>query len=734
MIIQRIRATFGKLDDRELRLRPGLNVVRGDNEAGKSTWLACLLAMLYGVETRDRVRGDRLPDKLKFQPWSGKPMAGTMELTDGQRSITIERTSQTAPLGDFRAWDTATGSPIETLTGKTCGQTLLGVEASVYARSGCLRQHRASVSADAQLEKRLSGLVTSGNEDYAYAELDEKLKKLQTSIRHNQAGALPRAEERQRAVRERLDKIREHQSRLASMEAELVELRRDRAECRELLAALEAQDQRKKLSNAEAAETALAEAVEDRVAWENICSDLPDEETLEHFEAELDRLRESLQKTALEDGLHPDELELPALDPVFGRMSPKEASDKVTADANLIREAKAAKRPRRRSAAPLLLLILLGLGVGWFGANLPLLPVMAGGVFVAILGLGLWIWQRIEFNRRTDAYLALRQKARDLLDQYGVRNTKGVVQRGIDYIRSLEDRRNGDGGVSREILARLADRRDALLARLELVMPGCNTVEKAEILFREAAQARQSLAQARLVERQRTEQLRDLRIALEPTPEEKAEAARCKGRDRGAEAARLAELDERLTALSEQTARLSGAVEQMGDPLALEAEFDLLTRDIRRMEERYAALRLARRALTEADEALRARFAPLLCERTGLLFARLTAGRYDGIQLDRDLHVTVHPKDSPIYRPLSYLSGGTVDQLYLALRLAICQLLLPGAPILLDDALAYFDDQRAALALDALREMSKSQQVIIFTCQNREKRILDELRQKELGK
>ena len=74
-----------------------------------------------------------------------------------------------------------------------------------------------------------------------------------------------------------------------------------------------------------------------------------------------------------------------------------------------------------------------------------------------------------------------------------------------------------------------------------------------------------------------------------------------------------------------------------------------------------------------------------------------------------------------------------MDQLYLALRLAICDLLLPDAPIVLDDVLVYFDDERALLALETLREMSKSRQILLFTCQNREKRLLNTLDAKQGG-
>ena len=50
---------------------------------------------------------------------------------------------------------------------------------------------------------------------------------------------------------------------------------------------------------------------------------------------------------------------------------------------------------------------------------------------------------------------------------------------------------------------------------------------------------------------------------------------------------------------------------------------------------------------------------------------------------------------------------------------------------MLDDALVYFDDKRAELALQTLRELSKTRQVLIFTCQSREKRLLDKLAKKK---
>ena len=75
------------------------------------------------------------------------------------------------------------------------------------------------------------------------------------------------------------------------------------------------------------------------------------------------------------------------------------------------------------------------------------------------------------------------------------------------------------------------------------------------------------------------------------------------------------------------------------------------------------------------------------------------------------------------------LSRGAADQLYLAVRLAVCELALPEedpAPLVLDDALTDFDDGRMALALDLLRAMGRERQIVLFTCHSRESRYLED--------
>ena len=63
--------------------------------------------------------------------------------------------------------------------------------------------------------------------------------------------------------------------------------------------------------------------------------------------------------------------------------------------------------------------------------------------------------------------------------------------------------------------------------------------------------------------------------------------------------------------------------------------------------------------------------------------------------------------------------------MYLALRLAVAGELAPEAPMILDDALVRFDDTRLKAALQILQEVAEEKQVILFSCQMREKELLD---------
>ena len=107
-------------------------------------------------------------------------------------------------------------------------------------------------------------------------------------------------------------------------------------------------------------------------------------------------------------------------------------------------------------------------------------------------------------------------------------------------------------------------------------------------------------------------------------------------------------------------------------------------------------------------------------QAAGELFSQLTGGRWDRLALTRDFSAQATQRSGLLPRTALALSAGTAEQLYLAVRLAICQLTVPEAPLVLDDALCAFDDARCALALELLAGQAQGRQILLFSCHSRE--------------
>lgn len=174
-----------------------------------------------------------------------------------------------------------------------------------------------------------------------------------------------------------------------------------------------------------------------------------------------------------------------------------------------------------------------------------------------------------------------------------------------------------------------------------------------------------------------------------------------------------------LISIKEKIASLEGALGEIGDPLVFNTELGNKKARHSELSNQYDALELAVETLRDADNELQSRFSPQLAHRAAEYLSQLTGGRYTELNLTKDMSALVREANSTAVRDTDFLSAGTVDQIYLALRLAICELALPDenpCPLILDDALVNFDEQRVRQAVALLEKIAKTRQVILFTC------------------
>jgi len=165
----------------------------------------------------------------------------------------------------------------------------------------------------------------------------------------------------------------------------------------------------------------------------------------------------------------------------------------------------------------------------------------------------------------------------------------------------------------------------------------------------------------------------------------------------------------------------------LGDTKDLQAQLQKSTQTIAELEKVYSAVVLAQQTLDAAKLELQRRFAPRISERARELFAALTKGRYQRLSLGEDLSVSTAAEEENTLHSALWRSDGTADQLYLALRLAVAEELTPDAPLVLDDAFVRFDDDRLKETLTLLKQSGEEKQVLLFTCQSRERKIMEEL-------
>ena len=729
MQIHRMSANFGCLEGRTLELKEGLNIIEAPNETGKSTWCAFLAAMLYGLSSRERSRAGFIPEKTRYLPWSGGTMLGRVDLRAGAEELTLLRTTRKtgAPLAEFRALYAGTGDVVSGLTGENCGQSLTGVSREVFERSAFIRQSGLAITKDAELEKRIAALISSGEDGgVACTEALEALRRQLNQRRHNKTGRLP------------------------ALEAELCEVEEKLREAEALTQTLSAS--RADLKTLEDRRSALAEELQHHRRWEALCR----QQTAEVARAASAAAEETLN--TLRAGLARDRIpEVESIGRLRGAIVNLAATQKnvdkarsqrdeaakalLRAEAAVNESPFAGKSPeaaaREAASAPHvsvshwkeLAVFFTGLAAACgafmvFTARTALLDgawkLLPWAVAAGIVMVGGLLSRLVHKHDLSAAQSAALRK------RFGTEDTTAIAAMAADYARlceTLEAARAESercSAAAEGLHASLTANEQAILLEIRRFAPDAFDLSTADALLRECARRRKELADAE-------QTARECRLRLELLQSGAAPAAiggiKAPLRSREAIEADLRALDAELTQKRSGADRLAGRLHAAGDADALRAQRVHLKEQIESLEGEYAAIHLAMDTLEEADRELQGRFSPALGRRTGEIFRELTGGSYETAVLSRDLHLSAQPTGDSQLHDIGYLSAGAADQLYLAARLAICEAVLPEdkqVPLILDDALVSFDDTRCATALKWLKSEAKNRQIILFSCHSRE--------------
>ena len=600
------------------------------------------------------------------------------------------------------------------IDGQNAGETLLGVPREVFERSAFIRQSALAVDSDAELERRIAALITTGEEDVSYTEVQERLKKQLNRRRSNRANGQIPALEREIAELESQQAHRDDLTRqAAAAQQQLDSLTRQAEELQAQQALWQQQKQAERLRQYRQAQQDAEEA-ERKAAWllAESADALPEDSLLNRLEGQCAALQES--QTGLRQAQTAAQQAKAEADDAAARCAahPLSPRDEAACQAQLDTITALAVPSPLLTIVGILLTICGGMGAVFHSTTLQLCLLIA----LALSGIGLTASSLL---RRKNAIAAQAQAD-------AARAT--LTAQLADYLPLLRQqqeaaRRSQEAAATAAGLA--AAQQQQLLTLLSALQPYAPTAADlggAQMALLHLRQQRTALSAARqaardaamrrdLLKQQLPESMSNTDDTPLPRPTISQEA--------------LAEQLPRITQL-QQSARsrldtLTGQLRALGSAGDIDTQLQQCRQQLQQLQGEYDAIALAMTVLDEANTTLQNRFSPALGARAAEIFSKITAGRYQKVLLSRDLSLETDSEGAQ--RSVQLLSQGAADQLYLAVRLAICDLVLPedkSVPLILDDALLTFDDDRLHAALDYLLEESEKRQVLLFTCQKRE--------------
>jgi uncharacterized protein YhaN len=179
---------------------------------------------------------------------------------------------------------------------------------------------------------------------------------------------------------------------------------------------------------------------------------------------------------------------------------------------------------------------------------------------------------------------------------------------------------------------------------------------------------------------------------------------------------KIIESETLLRSFNEEGDELQKTVEEIGE---LEVKkFEL--------EQMYLSLKTALEVLTEASVEIQKDFIPVLNNKMGGIIEKISGGRYIDLRADKNLKLKVVAPETGDVVSAMHLSGGTVDQMYLALRMAAADVLSQTHErliIIMDEVFSQYDDIRTGKAFEYLSFLAEDRQIIFFTCKSREVQI-----------
>ncbi len=676
MKILSIQGHFGNMNGQKIDFTDRLCCRVLPNGWGKTTVCAFIRVMLYGLNTAKRDTANALSDKTRYYPQDGKPMGGRMTVEFTGRPVTIVRESNRAGLMQgFQAFYEDTGELCTLLTARNCGQVLLGMGEDAFLSSAMI-DGLDMTRPSSELSELILSMAQSGDTNARCGTALKALARWRLDLNSgNGHGEQPRLEEECRAAEKRLAEITAMENKTAVQRAHAEKLSAEADKARETYEKIYLVYAGKMVGEESQLRILKADS-EKRIR--NLKDGLPDEVLLREAEEALYGYEGAVRlEREKRSGM-------PYVDSNFKHRLREVDERKTTEEVKRNR----VTRPRIRWTALVLALLLAVAAAGTalsgadFGPLTKYMPYVLSGMAALALLL---------------SFLGSVPRLDDPDEDYD----ESKQQLTLEHRRTVDDQHMAASVLQEEY--------DTALRAARKLWPNAETIEQAGEWIRSARDDWQAL-------RREQSKLQDILVQMKRLNDASPKDETHKGevdtaRIRAAKARHAAE--EAQQAL----AQMEGRLQAYGDKNEWQSALASARLGLEQVHMQLDAIRMAEEAVKSENASLSARISPQITELAQQYLAYLTSDSYKEIKLDSSLRARTAGDDGTLLDALR-LSSGTRDQLYFALRLAVCQVLShqESIPLLLDDPFLTWDNKRMERGLRLLQTLSKGRQVILLTC------------------
>jgi len=597
---------FGKLKNKQVELKDGINIIYGENESGKSSMLKFISSMFYGASKNKN--GKEISDFDKYKPWNIEEFSGKIDYTldNGENFEVFREFKKKNPLiYNSQKEDISKKFNIDKTKGIEFFMQQTGIDEETFYSTAITEQEgiKLSKSSQASIVQKISNLISSGDDNISYKKSLERINKSQ----NEEVGTERTSQRPINIVENKINKLIQEKSELEIYKESIYDNSSER---------------------------------------ESLKLELKDEEIKKEFLKEV-KIKQDCNK-------------LKSVEITVSKKLEDEYNKKIEALNNKILEDDSAEGNSLKGYYIALIIFVITAIAIIILSNLN--PIAFTSLIpVVLIGIKIIIQKRKE-NSGEDEFKIISQ---------------------IDLLRKNKEEQQS---VIEDKSERL--RQEIEKERQELISKYMGNIDIGYI--------EETLSQT---DEDIVKEI-DMKESRINTLKFRLQTMESSNRD----------IVSKLDNLSKIEEELQDAEEEREELISLNNSYNI-------------AKECLENAYMQVKENISPKFTKNLCD----IISRISSNRYTNIILNDNEDLTVELENGN-YIPVSRLSIGTIDQMYLSLRLsALEEISTETMPIILDEAFAYFDDERLSNILKYIKSNFSNNQIIIFTCSNREIQILEKL-------